>query len=483
MSEVSGNRDGAPAYDLIVVGDQVVIGDAVRAAGIAIAGERIAALLDVDDARRPGLAARTIDATGKVVLPGPIDAHVHHRTLNDTADSWESLTRGAALGGVTTIIPYIPHCPPMSLGETLEYFRDEGERESVVDFAMHCRLGGPTDDVFEQIPEAFAVGVPSFKMFLAYRKRGIMWDGPPLMRALETIGGLGGIWCCHAENGDLIDFLEDRYIARGAYTADTYLATRPHAAEVEAAFRAIQVAGALDCRLYLVHTSVAGVLPLAADARRAGQRVVVETCPQYLTLTDETTRRNGGRAKIAPPMRHPEDNDALWHGLAHGDVQVVASDHAPGPPDKKRYPPERFGEISYGAPGVETILPLLYSEGVAKGRITLPRLAEVLSGAPARVFGLSPRKGGIAPGADADLVVIDPDLRWRIDERTLQSEAGYSNWDGWELQGKPVLSLLRGQILLDGEDLRQGLGYGRYLAREALSDEGAAPTPAGGGAS
>ncbi len=465
MSETSSARRGPPSYDLMVIGERVVVGDGVVAAGIAIKGEQVAALLDAEQARRPGLATRTIDVGDKIVLPGVIDAHVHHRTLNDTADSWGSLTRGAALGGVTTVIPYIPHCPPMSLGETLEYFRDEGERESVIDFAMHCRLGGPTDDVFDQIPEAFAVGVPSFKMFLAYRKRGIMWDGAPLMRALETIGGLGGTWCCHAENGDLIDFLEDRYIAQGAYTAETYLATRPHVAELEAAFRAIQLASALDCRLYLVHTSVADVLPIAAVARRAGKQVVVETCPQYLTLTDETTRRNGGLAKIAPPMRYPEDNQALWHGLVAGDVQVVASDHAPGPPDKKRYPPERFGEISYGAPGTETLLPLLYSEGVARGRISLPRLAELLSEAPARVFGLYPRKGRIAPGADADLVVIDPTVRWRLDGSTLQSEAGYSNWNGWELEGKPVLSLLRGRVLLDGEELRQGSGGGTYLPR------------------
>jgi dihydropyrimidinase len=456
----------ASRYDLIVLGDQVAIGDHVRPAAIAIRGERIAALLDVDDAGRPDLAARTIDARGRVVLPGPIDAHVHHNAFSDNPDDWGSLTRGAALGGVTTVIPYVPRGPGLTLGQSLVQIRDEGERESFVDFAMHARLGGPTEDIFDQLPEAFELGVPSFKMFLAYRKRGIMWDGPPLMRALEIIGRLGGIWCCHAEDGDLIDFLEDQYMAGGRYTADTYLATRPHAAEVAAAFRAIQLADTLGCRLYLVHTSAAEVLPLAAASRRSGKQVIVETCPQYLTLTDETTRRNGGLAKIAPPMRHPKDNAALWHGLAHGDVQVVASDHAPGQPDQKRFPPDRYAEISYGAPGVETIFPLLYSEGVAKGRITLPKLADVISGAPARAFDLTPRKGYIAPGADADLVVIDPSVRWRLDGSALQSNAGYSNWDGWEIQGKPVLSLLRGRILLQDGDLKLGPGAGRHLPRQ-----------------
>jgi dihydropyrimidinase len=460
-----GTLNEDAVYDLLVMGDQVVVGDRVVAAGVAINGERVAALLDLDEARRPGVAARTIDVTGKVVLPGPIDAHVHHRTRNDAADSWESVTRAAAHGGVTTIIPYITGPVGMPLGDVLAHERDEGQRQALLDFAMHCRLNGPSDEVFGQIPDAFELGVPSFKLFMAYRKRGIMWEGYPLMRAIETIGRLGGIWNCHAENGDLIDYLEDRHIERGAYTPENYLATRPHLAELEAAFRAIQLSRQFGCRLYLVHTSVGAVPRPAREANQAGQQVVVETCPQYLTLSDEDTRRLGGRAKMAPPPRQPADADALWQGLASGDVQVVASDHAPWPYERKHLPFERFADIPFGAPGVETILPLTYSEGVAKGRLSLPRLAEVLSGAPARVFGLAPRKGAIAPGADADLVVVDPSLRWRLDEGDLHSEAGYSNWHGWELQGKPVLSLLRGQVLLDGDQLRVEPGYGSYLPR------------------
>jgi D-hydantoinase len=461
--------DGAATYDLMVVGDQVVVGDRVQPAGIAIRDGRIAALLDMEQARQRGLARRTIDATGKHVLPGIIDAHVHHRSMNEAADSWESLTRAAAHGGVTTIIPYMQGPASMTLGDILRQHRDEGERDALVDFAMHCRLGGPTEGIFEQLPQAFELGVTSFKLFMAYRKRGIMWDGAPLMRALATLAELGGTWCCHAENGDLIDYLEDQLLARGGYTADTYLESRPHLAEEEAAFRAMQLGRQFGCRVYLVHTSVAGVLPLAHAARRAGQDVVVETCPQYLTLTDADTRRIGGRAKMAPPPRLPEDQQALWQALANGDVDVVASDHAPYPPERKLMPKERFLEISYGAPGVETILPILYSEGVAKGRITLPRLAQLMSGTPARVFGLAPRKGAIAPGADADLAIIDPNARWTVDERRLHSEAGYSNYDGWELQGKLTMTLLRGRVLLDGDELRLQPGAGSYLPRRAQS--------------
>jgi dihydropyrimidinase len=458
----------APAYDLVVLSDQVVLGERLVPAAIAVVGEQIAAVLDVELARRPGLAARTLDLTGKVILPGPIDAHVHHRTLNASVDSWESLTKGSALGGVTTVIPYIQVPDSMALGEGLAYFRDEGERESVTDFAMHARLNGPSEAVFEQIPDAFSLGVPSFKLFMAYRKRGIMWDGTPLMRVLETLGRLGGIWCCHAENGDLIDHLEDVYHARGEYTAENYLAIRPQLAEVEAAFRAIQLARQFECGLYLVHTSAAGVLPLSRAAQRSGQRVVVETCPQYLTLTNELTKQGGGRMKFAPPARTRHDAEAIWAGLVNGDVQVVGSDHSPWPKEQKLWPKERFFEIPFGAPGAETLLPILWSEGVAKGRITPQRLAELVSTAPARVFGLAPRKGALAPGADADLVAIDPSVRWTLDESTLQTEAGYSNWHGWELQGKPVLSLIRGTVVLENGRLNVGPGHGSYLPRARL---------------
>jgi dihydropyrimidinase len=460
--------DPTPLYDLVVVSDQVVLGERVVPAGIAISGEKIAAVLDADLARRPGTAARTLDLTGKVILPGPIDAHVHHRTLNASVDSWETLTKGAALGGITTVIPYIQVPDSMALGEGLAYFRDEGEREAVTDFAMHARLNGPSDAILEQIPDAFALGVPSFKLFMAYRKRGIMWDGTPLMRVLQLLGEHGGIWCCHAENGDLIDYLEDQYHSRGAYTAENYLKIRPQLAEVEAAFRAMQLARQFDCSLYLVHTSAAGVLPLTREAQRAGQRVTVETCPQYLTLTAEMGKTQGGRMKFAPPPRTPEDIAAIWDGVVNGDVQVIGSDHSPWPKEQKLWPTERFFEIPFGAPGVETLLPVLWSEGVAKGRITPQRLAQVLSSEPARVFGLAPRKGALAPGADADLVAIDPAVRWTLDESTLQTEAGYSNWNGWELQGKPVLSLIRGTVVLEDGQLRVGPGNGRYVPRGRL---------------
>ena len=458
----------ASTYDLMVVSDQVVLGDRLVPAGIAITGEKIAAVLDAGLARQPGLAARTLDLTGKVILPGPIDAHVHHRTLNASVDSWETLTKGAALGGITTVIPYIQVPDSMALGEGLAYFRDEGERESVTDFAMHARLNGPSDAVLEQLPDAFALGVPSFKLFMAYRKRGIMWDGTPLMRVLETLGQRGGIWCCHAENGDLIDYLEDLYHSRGEYTADNYLKIRPQLAEVEAAFRAMQLAQQFDCNLYLVHTSAAGVLPLTRAAQRAGQRVTVETCPQYLTLTAEMAKGHGGRMKFAPPPRTQEDTRAIWDGVVHGDVQVIGSDHSPWPKEQKLWPTERFFEIPFGAPGVETMLPVLWSEGVAKGRITPQRLAELVSSGPARVFGLAPQKGALAPGADADLVAIDPAARWTLDETTLQTEAGYSNWNGWEFQGKPVLSLIRGAVVLEDGQLKAGPGNGRYVPRGRL---------------
>jgi dihydropyrimidinase len=455
----------APLFDTIVRGDRIVLADRVVAGGVGIVGERIAAVLDPNSAHRPELAARVIDATGKIVIPGVIDSHVHHRTLNANVDDWTNLTRGAALGGVTTVIPFIQPPAGRPFGEMVDYFRDEGERDSIIDFAMHWRVNAPSDEAIEQLTDVVAKGVPSVKLFMAYRKRGIMWDGPPLIKILERIKHLGGIVCVHAEDGDLIDRLEDEHIQNGQYNASSYLASRPHNSELSAASRIILLAEQLECPLYIVHTSVGDVLPAADAARRRDAVVYIETCPQYLTLTDEDTRKWAGRAKIAPPLRYQEDNGALWEGLAHGEVHTVGSDHSPYEKEKKLQPPEKWMDIPFGAPGVQTLLPILYSEGVAKGRISLTQLVEVLCAAPSRIFGLSPRKGQIVPGADADLVVIDPDVTWTLEDSSIVSEAGYTNWHGWKMQGKPIMSMVRGTVAMENGVVHAPAGHGVFLPR------------------
>jgi dihydropyrimidinase len=217
----------------------------------------------------------------------------------------------------------------------------------------------------------------------------------------------------------------------------------------------------------MVHMSTGRGIELAHQARLAGQEVWIETCPQYLTLTSDVMTKLGGRTKFAPPAREIQDLEAVWTATASGVVQVVGSDHAPWPLEKKDLPPDQFALVPFGMPGVETILPLLYSQGVAAGRISLPRMVELLCEQPARIFGLAPRKGAIAVGADADVVLIDPGLEWTVSAAEMHSQAGYTPYEGWTVRGKPVMTMVRGQVVVADGKLQQSAGYGRYLPREA----------------
>lgn len=453
------------SIDTLVEGGRVVTGGAVSEATVAISDGKIVAILAPGMTPPEAAQAERIDATGKIVIPGVVDAHVHMANFNLQADSFASAGAAAAFGGVTTMIPYMQGKVGMSVREFLTTLRDEGEDQSIVDFAMHCRLQAPERGVTKQFDDAFDLGVNSFKMFMAYRKRGIMWDDYSLFEALEYIGKRGGLYCCHAENGDIIDYLEDKYQAEGRYTPENYLAVRPPEAEAEAAFRVLTISKLAKCTLYLVHMSTGLGVALAHQAQRAGQKVVIESCPHYLTLTAEEMKRQGGKTKIAPPLREQKELDALWQAVEDRTVQIIGSDHAPWPLENKTMPPEFFSEIYFGAPTIETMLPIMYSEGVAKGRISLPRLVELLCEQPARTFGLAPRKGAIAVGADADLVLIDPDLEWKVDGSSMHSQAGYSPYEGWSMKGKPVATMLRGRMIMADGKLLAAPGNGEYLPR------------------
>jgi dihydropyrimidinase len=461
MATATDPASGSPPADLVIRGGRVVSGGGVLEADIAVTGGAISAVA----APALAIAAReVVDVAGAYVLPGAIDTHVHFNVFNPMVDDFESTSVAAAYGGVTTMMPFIGGREGMSVVEGLEHFAAEGERRSVVDFAMHCRLR-PDPALIEQIPDAIAYGVPSIKMFQAYKKRGMLFTDDQLLRGMELTAAHGGMVLVHAENGQVIDYLEDKLAREGKTGPEFYLSSRPHFTESEAVARAIEIAAFVHCPLYVVHLSTADGLEHIRRARGRGQAVYAETCPQYLLLTDAEMMRQKGLAKIAPPLRWDRDREALWAGLAQGEVQTLGSDHAPFLVADKLVGERDIFQAGFGMPGVETMMPLVLGESLRAGRLTLPQLAAAASENAAKLFGLYPRKGAIRTGADADLLVVDPDSEWTISACDLHSRAGYTCFEGWRVKGRITMSFLRGRPLLRDGRLCQSPGYGRFLKR------------------
>ncbi|MDW7991607.1 MAG: amidohydrolase family protein, partial [Anaerolineae bacterium] len=438
-------------YDLLLKGGIVVTGQGMRRADVAVRGETIAAVeLDI-----PAEQAReVVDVAGLYVLPGVIDVHVHPVYLDDVGDC--SLV--AAYGGTTTLLHYAYARTGESLLEQVEKMLQDGLARSRLDFGLHGGLFEAPRQVPE-IPRVMELGVRTFKFFLAYVKQGWFTDDYHLTWAMDILAERGGMALVHAENGGAIDYLEDKYLKRPGASLPEYRRTHPAALEEEAIFRAIRLAEVTGCPLYIPHVTAARCLRPIRQAQGEGLKVFAETCPQYLTLTDEILDTRGALAKIGPPIRTAADRDALWEALRDGTLQVVASDHAP----KKKDPWGDFLEQPYGAPGLETLLPVTYDWGVNRGWISVVRLVQVLCENPARIFGLYPKKGTIAVGSDADLVVFDPRREFTIRAENQHSGAGYTLYEGRTVLGWPVMSFQRGRrILWEGEVVAEP-GSGRFL--------------------
>jgi len=403
-------------------------------------------------------ADRTIDATDLFVLPGLIDPHTHPVYLDDL----RSLPVSAAYGGVTTLIHYAYAKPGDGLIETIDRFREEGLAVSILDFALHGGLFDPAHQA-DEIPKAYEAGVTSYKMFMTYAKLGWMTDDYQLMRTFDIIGQVGGMGMVHAENGLATDYLEDRMLERGDDPRESFVSTRPAILEAEAIHRAIAMAQVAGCPLYIPHMTARLGIEEVSRARRSGYRVYAETCPQYLTLTEEELMRQGPLVKIGPPLRREEDRRALWAGLADGTIDTVASDHAA----KDKAIDDDFFDAPFGSPQVETMLPLVYDGGVNGGWITILRLVEVMCENPARIFGLYPKKGAIEPGADGDIVLFDPDANQTIEHATQHSNAPYTPYEGRSLLGRVVMTISRGEVIVEDGELRARPGRGEYLRTDS----------------
>jgi len=439
-------------YDLLIRGGLVVGGSGIRKADVGIKGEQIKAV----EAELPQPeASRVIDASGKYVMPGVIDVHVHPVYEDDMG----GLSFAAAHGGTTTLVHFAYAKPGMKLIDTIKKYLEEGSRNSFLDFGIHGALFEPSSQIAE-IPKAFDLGVASFKMFMTYAKLKWMTDDYSLTAAMDRIAECGGLAMVHAENGLATDYLEDRSLKKGEDQKEVFLKTRPDYLEAEAIFRALSISAITNCPLYIVHLSTAkGVAPIER-AKEEGQTVYVETCPQYLTLTNEALLQLGPLAKIGPPLRREADRITIWQAIQRGIVDVIASDHAP----KVKKKDDPFFEAPYGSPQAETMLTVTYDEGVNTGRIGVCQLARLLSENPARIFGFYPKKGLIQKGSDADLILFDPNRVHTVQHRTQHSKAPYTLYEGRRCLGMPIFSMQRGRILVEDGEMKAKPGDGRFLS-------------------
>jgi len=435
--------------DLLIADGTVVTPRRVGQAAIVVRDGRIARVGKVRASRD------AVSARGLLVLPGGIDAHVHLDLAvagTRTADDWRTGTRAAAAGGVTTVMDFTLGSANMPLPEQVERRRVQA-RDAAVDYGLRAEMVGWTPDRVEELAAAAELGVRSFKFYLSYASSGRRTDLGTLRRAMETIRDLGGTAMVHAEAEELVD-------PQGG----PFPRARPALAEEMAIAEVGILARDTRCPTYIAHISSARGLAALRAAQRVGAPLVGETCPTYLLLDSRVYDRvDGHRFSVTPPLRTPDDATALWTALAERRLQAVATDHCPftnAQKDPFRVDPAR---LPSGLPGVELLLSLLYSEGVAKGRITLRDLAWSLGEGPARAFGLWPTKGAVRVGADADLVLLDPDKSWTIRADKLHMNTDFSPYEGMTLTGRVVAVLSRGEWLVrDGEVLSRP-GRGRFI--------------------
>ena len=438
-------------YDLLLTGGILVTGEGMRRADVGVRGETIAAVapdLPREDARE------VVDVSGRYVFPGVIDVHVHPVYLDTVADC----SRVAAYGGTTTVLHYAYARTGDHLLQKVEEMLADGLAHSVLDFGLHGGMFEASRQLAD-VPAVCELGVRTFKFFMPYIREGWTTDDYHLVKGMDLLAGLGGMAMVHAENGGAIDYLEDKYLTGPGASAAYFNTTRPAAMEEEAVFRAIRMAEVTGCPLYIPHNTTGRALRHIRDAREAGLPVYGETCPQYLTLTEEVIAERGALAKIGPPIRTAEDRAALWQALADGTLQTVASDHAP----KRKDVNGDFLTQPFGSPQIETVLPLVYDGGVNSGQISVVRLVQVLCENPARIFGLYPRKGTVAVGSDADLVVFDPTRAFTIRAENQHSNAGYTLYEGRTVLGWPEMSFQRGRrVLWQGEVVAEA-GRAQFL--------------------
>ena len=437
---------------------------------IGIAGEKIVAVAD----RLPP-AKRDLDAAGRYVLPGGIDSHCHIEQLSGmgimSADDFYTGTISAAFGGTTTIIPFAAQHRGTSVTTTVADYHERARTKAVIDYGFHLIIGDPTEKVLtDELPAAIKGGITSFKVYMTYPKWRL--EDYQLLEIMSVAEQEGALVMVHAENDDMIRWLAKRLIERGHGAPKFHGVAHSPLAEAEATNRIIMLSRLLGAPVLIVHVSSPEATSTIRAAQTLGARIYAETCPQYLVLTADDMDRpgvEGAKWCCSPPLRDKAAQEAIWSGLANGTFQVYSSDHAPYRFDKTAKIPRgeqtTFKEMANGVPGIEMRLPILFSEGVLKKRLTINQFVALGATNHARMYGLYPRKGTIAVGSDADIAIWDPEVEKRIDYSMMHDGVGYTPYEGHVYKGWPQTVLSRGRIVVEGGELKAERGSGQYLAR------------------
>ena len=460
------------SFDTIIRNGCVVTATDTYRADVAISNGKIAAIAKDLPSQN---ATHLIDASGRLVLPGGIDVHTHLDMPfggTTSADDFETGTRAAAFGGTTTLIDFAIQYKGQPLRQAFDTWMSKASNKAVCDYAFHCIMTDVSGGQLSEMNDLVREGVTSFKLFMAYPGVFMLDDGS-IFKALQTTAKNGGLVCMHAENGSAIDVIVQQALAEGKKAPKYHALTRPTTAEAEATGRAIALAEMAGAPIYIVHLSCNDALEKVREARDRGLPVYAETCPQYLYLSIENFDApgfEGAKYVFTPPLREKWHQDKLWNGLKCDHLQVVSTDHCPFCfKEQKELGRDDFTKIPNGGPGIEHRLSLIYSGGVASGKFSVNRFVELVSTTPARLFGLYPRKGTIAVGSDADLVIFDPKRKHTISAKTHHMRVDYSMFEGVQVTGMPDLVLCRGRVVVEGEKLLGRAGQGEFLRRSTYA--------------
>ncbi len=463
---------------IVIQGGQVISSSGATFADVIVEGETIVAVVDPssDLARAVGASsAKVIDAAGCFVVPGGVDVHTHLQLPMSpeatSSDSFASGTAAAAWGGTTTVIDFAGQLLGSNVRDVIEERHREAAGQCAIDYGFHLSMGDINEQSLQEMAAVVQEGITSFKFFMAYPGAYYSDDGQ-LLRAMQRAGELGGLSMMHAENGIAIDVLRDQAVKRGDIEPIWHGRTRPARLEGEAVHRASALAEVANAPLYIVHLSSVEALEQVAWARDAGQNVFAETCPQYLYLSIEEhldqPGREGLRHICSPPLRPASTHDHLWKGLRVNDLAVVSTDHCPFCDAEKRLGIDDFRATPNGLGSLEHRMDLIY-QGVVAGELSLARWVDTCATTPARLFGLYPKKGVLAPGSDADVVIYDPDVRHTLGASSHHMNIDFSVWEGMEIRGQVRTVLSRGSLVLEERNYIGRSGHGQFLSR-SLSD-------------